>query len=42
MELREGLTLGSVRPPLPPLEAEDMAQVQVCAQMIDDAIKRFA
>ena len=42
IELREGLPLGGVRPPMPNLEAEDMAQVHVCAEMIDAAIKSFA
>ena len=42
IELREGLPLGGVRPPMPNLEAEDMAQVHVCAEMIDTAIKSFA
>lgn len=42
IELREGLPLGGVRPPLPKLEPEDMAQVQACARMIDDAIRTLA
>lgn len=41
IELREGLSLGGVRPPMPNLEPEDMVQVRACAQMIDDAIKKF-
>ena len=42
IELREGLPLGGVRPPMPNLEPEDMTQVQVCARMVDDAIRTFA
>lgn len=41
IELREGLPLGGVRPPMPNLEPEDMVQVHACAQMIDDAIKKY-
>ncbi len=39
IELREGLTLGSVRAPLPPIVQSDMPQIQKCAAMIDTAIQ---
>ena len=42
IELREGLPLGGVRPPMPNLQPEDMDQVRVCARMIDDAVKKYA
>ncbi|MDO4350476.1 MAG: dihydrodipicolinate synthase family protein [Eubacteriales bacterium] len=41
MELREGLLLGSVRAPLAPIVPEDMPQIEKCAGMIADAIKRY-
>jgi N-acetylneuraminate lyase len=41
MELREGLLLGSVRAPLAPIIPEDMPQIEKCAGMIDEAIKRY-
>ena len=41
MELREGLLLGSVRAPLAPIVPEDMPQIEKCAGMITDAIKRY-
>ena len=40
IELREGLALGSVRPPMAGLIEADMPQVRKCAEMIDDAIAR--
>ncbi|MBD5460127.1 MAG: N-acetylneuraminate lyase [Lachnospiraceae bacterium] len=41
IRLREGLELGGVRKPLPPLAAEDMPQVKKCVSMIDDAIRTY-
>ncbi len=41
LKIREGLALGGVRKPLPPLISEDMAQVKKCAEMIDKAIEQF-
>lgn len=41
LKIREGLALGGVRKPLPPLIPEDMAQVKKCAEMIDKAIEQF-
>ncbi|MBO2516300.1 MAG: N-acetylneuraminate lyase, partial [Clostridiales bacterium] len=41
MELREGLKLGSVRAPLPEICEGDMPQIEKCAGMITDAIRRF-
>lgn len=38
---REGLDLGSVRKPLPPLTAEDMPQVKKCVSMIDEALRAY-
>lgn len=40
--LREGLELGSVRAPLPPLADSDLPVVRECATRIDEAIGRFA
>lgn len=37
---REGLELGSVRPPLPGLTAEDMPRVERCREMTDAAVAR--
>lgn len=42
LELREGLSLGGVKPPLYGLVPEDMAQVRTCAEMITNAIREFA
>lgn len=41
LRIREGLDLGGVRKPLPALIPEDMAQVEKCAAMIDQAVKEF-
>lgn len=41
LRIREGLSLGGVRRPLPALVPEDMAQVNKCAEMIDRAIERL-
>ena len=41
LEINEGLSLGSVRPPLPALAQEDQGQVERCARMIRDAVDRF-
>lgn len=41
LEINDGLSLGSVRKPLPALEPEDTAQVTACAAMIRDALSRF-
>ena len=38
---REGIDLGSVRPPLPPLEKEDDEIVNRCAAMISELIKEL-
>ena len=38
---REGIDLGSVRPPLPPLEKEDYETVIRCAVMISELIKEL-
>lgn len=37
---RENLDIGGVRKPLPNLFEEDLAQVEVCRKMIDDAVSR--
>lgn len=42
VEVREGLSLGSVRAPLPALVEADMPIVNACAKQIDDAIRQFA
>ncbi|MED9959612.1 MAG: dihydrodipicolinate synthase family protein [Christensenellales bacterium] len=42
LEVREGLSLGSVRAPLSGLAPEDMPQVRRCADMIDRAITAYA
>ncbi len=42
LHLRDGLTLGSVRRPLPGLVPGDAGTVQLCAKMIDSAVDRFA
>lgn len=39
LEMREGLSLGSVRAPLMPLESTDMPQVIKCRDMIDEAVR---
>ncbi len=39
--IREGLEIGSVRPPMPQLIDEDMPKVKACAAMIDEAITLF-
>ena len=41
IKLREGLDLGSVRLPLPPLFPEDEAVVKEAAAMIDEAIRKY-
>lgn len=41
LEINEGLSLGSVRPPLPALAPGDREQVERCARMISDAVNRF-
>lgn len=41
MRRREGLELGGVRPPMPNLIPEDIPQVEKCAAMISEAIKKF-
>lgn len=38
---REGLELGSVRSPLQGISSEDMPQIELCAQMIAQAEKKF-
>ena len=40
--LNEGLELGSVRPPLPPLVPEDLPKVEAAAERIRKAIDRYA
>lgn len=42
LELREGLTLGSVREPMPALAPEDADKVRACADMIDKAVAAYA
>jgi N-acetylneuraminate lyase len=39
LEMREELSLGSVRAPLMPLESTDMPQVIKCRDMIDEAVR---
>ncbi len=41
IELREGLALGSVRPPMAEIVEADLPQIHRCAEMIDAAIARF-
>lgn len=41
IEIREGISLGSVRAPLPELAEGDMPVVRACAAMIDEAIRQF-
>ena len=41
IKIREGLELGSVRKPLAALIPEDMATVNACVDMINEAIKKF-
>ncbi len=42
LKIREGIDIGGVRKPLPSLVSDDMEQVKKCADMIDNAISRFA
>ena len=42
LEKREGLLLGSVRAPLPPVSDADLPQIEKCAAMIGDAVQRLA
>lgn len=42
LKIREGIDIGGARRPLPALAAKDMDQVKKCAEMIDQAISRFA
>ncbi len=39
--INEGIALGSVRAPLPPLRAEDLPKVERCAIMVREAITRY-
>ena len=41
IELREGVALGSVRPPMAEIVEADLPQIRRCAEMIDAAIARF-
>ena len=41
LEINEGLRLGSVREPLPPLTAQDMPKVTACAAMIREAVAKI-
>lgn len=41
LKIRTGIDIGGVRKPMPQLIPEDMPQVEKCAGMIDEAIKRY-
>ena len=41
MEKREGLLLGRVRAPLSPLSEADLPQIEKCAAMIGDAVRKL-
>ena len=41
IKIREGLELGSVRKPLAALIPEDMATVNACVDMINEAIAKY-
>lgn len=41
LKIRTGIDIGGVRKPMPEVVAEDMAQVEECARMIDDAVKKY-
>ncbi len=42
IELREGISLGAVRAPLPEATEADRPQIEACARMIDEAIRLYA